>query len=160
MTEHHPDLPAEIATAPPPVLTLDGHTAVIGDVRFIWRDHCSYCRRQFTMATNGGRITAGIAVDGRRGPHWYQRWQPAAAPEPPPHCPNPRCRRPAPFAANPRSHIARHVDTETMTYRYGDPSPVYSSHQLLRQVWDVIRATYPELAAQADIADRRRLGIR
>lgn len=153
------DIDPAIASAPPPQLTIDGHTALISAVRFLWRDHCSYCRHQFTMAADGGTISAGIAVDARRGPHWYQRWQPAGTPEPPGHCPNPDCRSAAPFAANPRAHTARRVDVETHSYRYGDAFPVYSAQQLLRQVWDRIRAAHPELAAQADVTDRRRRGV-
>lgn len=150
------DVHPQIASAPPPVLALDGHTAVITDVRFIWPDHCGYCHHQFHMVTDGGLITAGIEVTDRRGPRWYQRWDPADTPQPPPHCPNLSCRRPAPFAATPRARTARRTtDLQTSTYRYGDPYPVYSSQQLLRRVWETIRATYPQLAAQADAADRR-----
>lgn len=157
MTNQPPaDLHPEIASAPPPVLALDGHSAVITEVRFIWPDHCGYCHNQFRMAADGGKITAGIDVDDRRGARWFQRWQPAGTPQPPPHCPNPSCRRPPPFTANPRARTARQF-TDLQTYRYGDPYPVYSSQQLLRQVWDTIRATYPRLATQADAADRRRV---
>lgn len=157
-----------VATAPEPLLTITGHTAVITGVRFVWHGtRCAWCRQPVPLWTDGGTIDAGLQVGQprRRSPattaHWYQTYRPAAAPAIPDDCPHLGCPRPATrtvaghqaptgwldgtwrLAAGPFS-IGPHTDQRC-------PSPAHpKTWRLLDEVWSTLRRTHPDLAAAAD----------
>jgi hypothetical protein len=163
-----------VATAPQPVLTINGHTAVISQVRFVWSGaSCGWCRQTVHLWSDGGTIDAGIQLPlpgSAAGASWFTIYRPAAAPRIPDRCPNPNCHHPAtrrlstgqevpvgwlvdrwivaigPFA------LAAHTDPRC-------PLPANPlAFDLLNEVWATLRASYPEPVAQADAALARRRG--
>jgi hypothetical protein len=165
---------AWVATAPQPVLTITGHTAVISDVRFVWsRARCGWCRKTVHLYTDGGTVEAGITV-GRTRPRsaavtarWYSVYRPAAAPSIPDDCPNPACHRPATRTLSTGEVVATGwLDGAWMLSSNGPftiatvtdvrcPLPASpDTYQLLDRVWAALRAAHPALAAAAD-AHRR-----
>ncbi len=164
---------AWVATAPEPVLTVTGHTAVISDVRFVWsRARCGWCRRAVHLYTDGGAIEAGITIGRPRRrtstptARWYTRYRPATTPSIPDDCPNPACHRPA-TRTGPDGEVVptgwldgAWTISSTGPFTIGAvtdarcPLPAHPhTYQLLDQVWAAIRASHPELAAAADAHD-------
>lgn len=156
---------AYVRTAPPLTLTIDGHTATISGVRFVWHARCGWCRLATPLWTDGGTIELGLKVTaGRRGSspraEWFTRYQPAAAPVPPADCSNSGCRRP--------SDAGWLVDRWALDARPGvlgvDRVPMGPAQPnlcaLQDQAWLTFRREYPDLAVAADAAFRRRLDRR
>jgi hypothetical protein len=165
-----------VATAPEPLLTITGHTAVIAEVRFVWHGmRCSWCRRSVALWTDGGTIDVGLASGRPRqcsagtGAHWYQTYRPCGVPAIPDGCPHPTCHRPATRALSTGEHVptrwidgAWRLDAGPFTLaRYADqrcPTPANpKTSRRLDEVWSTLRRTYPDLAAAADAsaADQR-----
>ena len=148
-----------VATAPPPTLTITGHTGLINDVRFVWDfARCAWCRTTAYLWTDGGMVEAGLTA-GRPGRQtrwrWYTVYRPAVLPTIPDDCPNPGCHRPT------DRRPARWRDATSMPtlgpFTLGAvtdplcPRPAHpDTYRLLGRVWDTLRAAYPELAAAAD----------
>jgi hypothetical protein len=169
-----------VATAPEPVLTITGHTAVIAQVRFVWPGtRCFWCRQSVALWTDGGTIDAGLASGRPRrrsqatGAHWYQTYRPCGVPAVPNDCPHPNCHRPATRTLSTGEQVPTEwlrgswrLDAGPFTLgRYRDercPSPANpKTYRLLDEVWSTLRRTHPDLAAAADAYDaeqRRRAG--
>jgi hypothetical protein len=163
-----------VASAPQPLLTITGHSALITPLRFVWRGtYCGWCRQYAPLWSDGGTIELGIRVGlpHRRAQqetaHWYQIWRPATVPVIPPDCPNPACHRPAT-----RMLCGQEVPTGWLTgtwrlgigpFLIGDwlddrcPSPVPpDTCRLMGQACSAMRSTHPDLAAAADAYTARR----
>ncbi|MEV7628807.1 hypothetical protein [Actinoplanes sp. NPDC089786] len=169
------DLNPWVATAPQPLLAITGHTAVIAEVRFVWHGmHCSWCRQQVALWTDGGTIDAGLALGRPRrrspatGAHWYQTYRPSGVPAVPGDCPHPNCRR----SATRTLSTGEQVPTGWLdgTWRL-DPGPFTlgprtdercphpahpTTNRLLNEVWSTLRRTHPDLATAADAYDAER----
>jgi hypothetical protein len=158
-----------VATAPQPLLTITGHTAVICAVRFVWHGtYCSWCRKYVALWTDGGTIDAGLKLGRprRRSPatnaHWYQIYRPAAAPSIPNDCPHSGCPRPATRPLSTGEQVPTGWLDGTWRLFAGPftigpamdercPTPAHpKTYRLLGQVWSTLRRTHPELAAAAD----------
>jgi len=164
---------AWVVTAPQPVLTVTGHTAVISDVRFVWsRARCGWCHRAVHLYTDGGTIAAGITL-GRQRPRsaavtarWYTVYRPAAAPSIADDCPNPACHRPATRTLSTGEAVATGWLDGAWTLAPGPftdgavtdvrcPLPANpDTYQLLDRVWAALRAAHPGMAAAADAHSR------
>jgi hypothetical protein len=147
---------AYVVTAPQPRLAIAGHHALITEVRYVWTAaSCAWCRRMLHLHTDGGRVEAGIGTRQTRTrgtAGWYTTFRPATAPVPPAGCPDPHCRSHARKAGG-WVDGARTLTVGPFgdTWHRGQPQPAHPQvHRLLNQVWAVIRADYPGLAALAD----------
>jgi hypothetical protein len=157
-----------VATAPPPSLTVTGHTATISNVRFVWLMHCSRCRKSVHLWSDDGTIDAGIrlaAAGQRRRPRtpaarWYLIFKPARTPSIPNNRPHPGCHRPTG-----RTVIGRTVPTGWLlgawqltvgpftvaaTTPQRCPWPTANAYRLVNEIWSTLRRTHPDLAAAAD----------
>jgi len=157
-----------VATAPKPVLTITGHTAVIAEVRFVWHGtSCGWCRKSVALWTDGGTIDVGLALgrpqrrSAATGAHWYQTYRPCGVPAIPDDCPHPGCRRPATRMLaghevptgwlNGKWRLAAGPFTVGAGMDEGCPNPASPmTSRLLDQAWSTLRRTHPDLAAAAD----------
>jgi hypothetical protein len=153
---------AYVVTAPQPRLAIAGHHALITEVRYVWTAaSCAWCRRMLHLHTDGGRVEAGIGTRQTRTrgtAGWYTTFRPATAPVPPAGCPDPHCRSHARKAGG-WVDGARTLTVGPFgdTWHRGQPQPAHPQvHRLLNQVWAVIRAEHPGLAALADAAHHHR----
>jgi hypothetical protein len=130
--------PIEIATAPVPVLTLNGYTGRLTGVRFAHTRRCTWCKISVTSYADGGIILAGLSVShSKKTVRWYETEKPAGRFAPPPTCP--WC-------------------DETDAFRYSPEdtaAPAPRPFSLLDEIHRTIRANFPALVAQADDAIRR-----
>ena len=163
------DLHAWVATAPVPVLTVTGHTALITEVRFVWSGmSCAWCRTTVSLWSDDGTIEAGVRLARPRrrsqaqAARWYHTYKPATAPSIPDDCPSAACHRPAS-----RTLVGHEVPTGwlhgawrlsigpfTVGSRVDErcPLPAHPKTQrLLDVVWATLRRTHPDLAAAADV---------
>jgi hypothetical protein len=156
---------AYVVTAPEPQLAIDGQAGTITSVRYAWAGpRCSACRQPLHLYTDDGIVEAGLKVTntGGREPaltaDWYQTYRPATVPELPTVCPHPGCRSHTMKPARPRVYLeggwtlsADPVDIGRTRTTPAQPTPAHPHvHRLLGQVWDSMRAAYPDLAALAD----------
>jgi hypothetical protein len=141
-------------------------------VRYAWVGlRCSACRQPLHLYTDGGTLEAGLKVTntGGREPaltaDWYETHRPATAPDLPTVCPHPDCRSHTIKPARLRVYLeagwtltADPVDIGRTPTTPAHPAPVHPHvHRLLGQVWDSMRATYPDLAALADTRAAQRI---
>jgi hypothetical protein len=156
---------AYVVTAPEPQLSIDGHAGTITSVRYAWAGlRCSACRQPLHLSTDDGAVEAGLKVTntGGREPtltaDWYETYRPATTPELPTVCPHPECRSHTTKSHRPRVCLedgwtlsADPVDIGHTRTTPAQPTPAHPHvYRLLGQVWDTMRATYPDLAALAD----------
>jgi hypothetical protein len=158
-----------VATAPEPLLTITGHTAVIARVRFVWHGmRCCWCRRPVALWTDDGTIDVGLAPcrPRRRSPapgaHWYKTYRPCGVPPISDDCPHPNCHRPATRTLTTGEQVPTGwLDGRWRLFagpftlgRYMDercPLPANpKTSRLLDEAWCTLRRTYPELAGAAD----------
>lgn len=164
-----------VATAPQPLLTITGHTAVIAEVRFVWHGmHCSWCRQQVALWTDGGTVDAGLALARPRrrssatGAHWYQTYRPSGVPAVPDDCPHANCRRSATRTLSTGEQVPTGWLDDTWRLDAGPftlgprtdercPHPAHpETNRLLNEVWSTLRRTHPDLATAADAYDAER----
>jgi hypothetical protein len=127
------------ATAATATLTLDGTHAVITGVRFVHQNHCSTCRHYVEVFTDGGTVKAGISVShSGKTVRWYGTSKAGAKPIAPETCGN-----------------CGETGSPFSSYDWSHGSPIGGYLALLNQAWATFRAGYPDLAAAADLADRR-----
>jgi hypothetical protein len=158
-----------VATAPEPLLTITGHTAVIAVVRFVWHGmRCCWCRQPVALWTDGGTIDVGLASGRPRrrspatGAHWYQTYRPCGVPAIPDDCPHPNCHRPATRTLSTGEQVPTgwldgtwRLDTGpfTLSARTDErcPQPANpKTSRLLDEVWSTLRRTHTDLADAAD----------
>jgi hypothetical protein len=118
-----------------------------------------------------GIVEAGLKVTntGGREPaltaDWFETYRPATVPELPKVCPHPQCRSHAMQPARPRVYLeggwtlsADPVDIGHSRTTPAQPNPAHPHvYRLLGQVWDSMRAAYPDLAALADTRAAERI---
>jgi hypothetical protein len=163
---------AYVVTAPEPQLTIDGHTGTITGVRYAWAGlRCSACRQPLHLYTDDGALEAGLKVTntGGREPaltaDWYELYLPGIMPELPAACPHPACRSHTIKPPQPRVYLEGGWTLSADPVEFGrtrttpaQPAPAHPHvYRLLGQVWDSMRATYPDLAALADTRAAERI---
>lgn len=135
-----------VASAPEPVLAVDGYQGVISGVRMRHSGACLHCRTAVPLWTDNGLVLVGLYVsESRKTCRWYEEERPAARPVPGPECPE--CGK--------ASEPGRWWAPLTSWGKQQSISSTGSTIPLCNRVYEHMRAAYPDEAAAADLADRQ-----